>query len=195
MQQHGGADADRAALHGRDQRFGRARDRVDEARDMTFAVEGAGRHHRELADVVAGGEHVALAAQHDHADRLIGLGGDDGVGQSAIHGIGDGVLLVGPREGEGENMVVVLDLDVLGHSSSPLGNLLCTLVSQRETMSISASLKPSVSRALSSATPALVRASALLARQVSARAARRGHRRDRRAFRSARLPPSAPPAR
>src|SRR6185437_14711693 len=94
---------------------------------------------------------------------------DERVGKLAVHGVGDRVLLVGPRKGQRQDVILVLDLDVLGHSSSPLGNLLCTLVSQRATMSISAALKPWVRRALSSTTSALVRTSAFLPAAVSHR--------------------------
>ena len=72
---------------------------------------------REFADIVAGGEHVALAADQDHAGGRIELGGFDGIGELAVHRIRQRVLLVGARQRERENSVVVLDPDVLGHGS------------------------------------------------------------------------------
>jgi len=48
------------------------------------------------------------------------------------------VLLVGPRHRQIEDPVVVFDFDMFGHSSSPLGNLVWKLASQRATISISA---------------------------------------------------------
>ena len=120
MQQHRGADADGAALHGCDQRTARFSERLQETADMPLALKRARRNGSELADIVAGGEHVALAADQDHAGRRIGLGGFDGVGELAVHRIGQRVLLVGACQRERENSIVVLDPDMLGHSSAPV---------------------------------------------------------------------------
>src|SRR4051794_3979189 len=121
---------------------------------MPLTLKRACRNGGELADVVAGGEHIALAADQQDANGWIGLRALDCVGQRAVHRIRQRILLVGAGHGQAQDPVALLDLDVLGHSSSPLGNLLCMLVSQRATTSISASLNPSVRRALTSTNPA-----------------------------------------
>src|SRR6266498_2418579 len=154
MQQHGGADADGASLNGCDQWPARSSERLQETADMPLALNRACRNGGELADVVAGGEHVALAADQEDADGWISLRAFDCVGQRAVHRIRQRILLVGTGHRQAQNPFALFDLDVLGHSSSPLGNLLCMVVSQRATTSISASVNPSVRRALTSASPA-----------------------------------------
>ena len=62
---------------------------------MTLALHGARGNRRELADIVAGRKHVALAADQYDADIGVGLGGKNGVRQRAVHCIGQRVLLVG----------------------------------------------------------------------------------------------------
>ncbi len=64
---------------------------------MALALHLAGGNRRELADVVAGGEHVALAADQNDPDGRIGLRALDRVRQRAVHRVGQRVLLVGPR--------------------------------------------------------------------------------------------------
>ena len=82
---------------------------------MPLALHSAGGNRRELADIIAGRKHVALAADQHDADVRIGLGGDDGVGQCAIHRIGQRVLLVWARYRKAKDAVAVFDLDVLCH--------------------------------------------------------------------------------
>src|SRR5829696_3728929 len=127
---------------------------------MPLALKRACCNGGELADVIAGAEHVALAADQQDANGWIGLRAFDCVGQCAVHRIGQRVLLVGAGHRQAENPVTLLDLDMLGHSSSPLGNWPCRLVSQRATISISASVNPCMRRALTSARPAFDCASA-----------------------------------
>ena len=69
----------------------------------------------ELADIVAGGEHVALAADQHDANAGIGFCAFDRIGQRAVHRVGQRVLLVGPRHRQAENAAVVLDLDMVRH--------------------------------------------------------------------------------
>jgi hypothetical protein len=70
-------------------------------------------------------------------------------------------FLSGRANVSAEDVVAVLDFDVLGHSFSPLGNLLCTLASQRgDDIDLGVGESPRSARALSSAAPALARASA-----------------------------------
>src|SRR6516162_2180647 len=148
MQEHGGADAYRPSLHGRDQRFGRAAERMNKARYIPLARRLASGHCGEFTEVVAGGEGIAFAPDQDDTHGSIVLCALDGVGQGAIHLVGQRVLLVWTLQRQYQDATLVLDLNLLGHSPSPLGNLLWMLVSQRATMSISCALKPSISRAL-----------------------------------------------
>src|SRR5882672_2905459 len=134
---------------------------------MPLALKSTRRHGCKLADIVAGGEHVAFATDEQDTDGGIALRRFHGVGQRAVHRIGQRVLLVGPRHRQAQDPVTLLDLDMLGHSSSPLGNLVCMAVSQRATTSISASLNPSVRRALTSTSPAFDAASAVRPAGVS----------------------------
>jgi hypothetical protein len=136
-------------------------ERAQEPRDVAFTLKGAGGDGGELIDVVAGREHVAFAPDHDRSYGLIRFRGYDGIRERAIHDICQRVLLVGPRECQRQDVIRILYLDLFGHSSSPLGNFAWRLANQRATISISTSVKPSLSRAFSPATPALDRASPL----------------------------------
>ena len=68
MHQHGGANADRVALHGGKQRRLAARQRVQKVQDRRPGCAASSRHFEKIADVVAGAEHrggaPAISRQH-----------------------------------------------------------------------------------------------------------------------------------
>ena len=60
--------------------------------------------------------------QQQHPHRIVGARLFDGLGQGRIHGLCDGVLLVGPVERQGQDAVGQLGADMFAHvvSSSRL---------------------------------------------------------------------------
>lgn len=69
----------------------------------------------EFADVIAGGEHVALAADQYDPDIGVVLRGFDRIGQRPVHRVVQRVLLVGPRHRQAQNSRVVFDFNMIRH--------------------------------------------------------------------------------
>ena len=119
-------DADRQAVDRRDQRLFELGDLADEPprRKVARLVQ---RDGEKIADVVAGGEHAALAAHHERADVGIALGRVEGFDQRFVHRAGDRVLLLRPGEGRRQDRALAGDLDVFRQLSwvmrSPPGSL------------------------------------------------------------------------
>ncbi len=73
----------------------------------------------EVAEVVSGGEVLALSAQRDEAEALVARRALERIGQRGVHGDGDRVAPLGPGEGDREDIAFALDLDVLAQSPLP----------------------------------------------------------------------------
>ena len=74
MQQHRGADADRIALHGGDQRAGGFAEIADESKRLAFAGVLTVRLGAEIGKVVSGREAVAVSLKQHDPHRRIFLG-------------------------------------------------------------------------------------------------------------------------
>ena len=72
MQQHGGADADGRALHGRDERFAGVAERGEKSECRRGFI--GGRRHEEIHDIVSAAEAVSSRGDQDHAHRVIRIG-------------------------------------------------------------------------------------------------------------------------
>ena len=103
--------------------FSNSASRADEPPCRKVAASRATRDGEKIADVVAGGEHAALAAHDERADLGIALGLVERLDQRFVHRAGDRVLLLRPGEGRRHDRAVAADLDVsrhgvLGHALS-----------------------------------------------------------------------------
>jgi hypothetical protein len=101
VQQHRRADAHRRPVHRREHRLGRVHQGAQEAEHRAVLARGGVLH--EVANVIAGGEDTARAGEQHHADVGVGLRLPQRVSGRLVHGDGEGVLLLGPVEGEGED--------------------------------------------------------------------------------------------
>ncbi len=122
MEAEGGPDADGEAVNRRDQWLFERGDFADEPPGRKFA-RLVQRDGEKIADVVAGGEHAALAAHHERADLGIAFGLVEGFDQRFVHRAGDRVLLLRPGEGRRQDRALAGDFDVfrqgvLGHALS-----------------------------------------------------------------------------
>jgi hypothetical protein len=121
MEQHRGADADRDAVDGGDDRLDVVRQRVKE-----FDRIGGARHigiggavFEEILEIVAGGEHARTAGDDDAADVRVVLRLVDGVAHGAIHVLRDRVLLLGPPQRDHARRIFVRHNEVPGHELVP----------------------------------------------------------------------------
>ena len=73
---------------------------------------------QKIADVVAGGEDAALAADDKRADARVALGLIEGLDQRLVHRAGDRVLLLRPGERRGHHRAVAADVDSVAHALS-----------------------------------------------------------------------------
>ncbi|MNY06413.1 hypothetical protein D3C86_1391690 [compost metagenome] len=86
---------------------------------MALFVAGLpGSHGSKFAQVVARGEHATFASHHDGPDGRVALGACDGIGQTAIHRIGQCVHLLRPGQREGQDTLGGFDGHVFGHRFS-----------------------------------------------------------------------------
>ena len=110
-------DADRQPIDRGDQRLLELGELLHEPPGGKLArlVHGDGE---KVIEVVAGGEHAALAAQNQRADLGIALGLFERLDQLFIHRAGDRVLLLRPREGRRQDRAFAADFDVLCHAVS-----------------------------------------------------------------------------
>ena len=69
VQQHGGADTDCEAGHGRDQGLLRTRERMEKAHDRRCEAFGVLHHRQEIGEIVAGAEGARRARDDDAAQR------------------------------------------------------------------------------------------------------------------------------
>src|SRR5579863_6712673 len=111
MEKKGGSDADRQPVDRRDQRLFERGDLAHEppGGKITQASRGEAK---KIADVVAGGEDAALAAQHERANVRVALGRFERLGQRFVHSPGDRVILLGPGEGRRQDRAFAGDFDV-----------------------------------------------------------------------------------
>lgn len=118
MQQQGRTDADRQTRHRGDEGLFEFGEAVEKAEPLHLvARKPTCRDNREIHEIVTGGERVARAGDEHAADGLVVSSPLQSLHQSAIHGIGDGVLFPGPVDGEGENRTG-LALQNFGHAGS-----------------------------------------------------------------------------
>jgi hypothetical protein len=111
--EHGGADADRHAVHRRDDRLGGVADRLEETeRRPVLALR---RVREEVVQVVAGGEAIAGAVEQHDAHRPVRVRRHDRVGETGIHRGRDRVLLVGPVQLDALHRAFA-DSDDVGHA-------------------------------------------------------------------------------
>ena len=101
MEQHGGADADRIAMNRGGDRDLVAGERPQQA-PHRYVLAGAGIGHRleEIAEIIPGGEVLALTLDGDQADGGVVRGAFDRVGQRRIHGNGNRVPPLRPRQND-----------------------------------------------------------------------------------------------
>ena len=121
MQQHGGADADGVALHGRDQRLGRLAEVLDEATGLVLALLLAAGLRSEIGEIVARRKAVAIALEHDDPNRRILLRALQPVRQGAVHGAAQRVLLVRPGQRQRHDPGCDFGLHIVSHSKTPRG--------------------------------------------------------------------------
>ena len=115
MQQHRGADADRVALHGGNQRTGGLAEIADEAMGLGFAGVLAAGLGAEIGKVIAGRKTVAVALEQNHPDGSILLGALEPVRQRAVHGVAQRILLVGAGERQRHDALGYFGFDMLSH--------------------------------------------------------------------------------
>jgi hypothetical protein len=111
MQQHGGADAHRVAGDGGDDGLFEAGDEVQEGNRGAGVTDLA---MQEVGEVVAGGEHVLLAAQQHHPDMAVVAGMRQRRAHGAVHVGGDGVLLVAAADLDDDDAVTCSLTRMLG---------------------------------------------------------------------------------
>jgi len=117
MHQHGGAEADRVALHGGDQRCLAARQRVKKAQDRRAERTASHRHRKKIADVVAGAEGGGCARDQQAAQRGILRHPLDAAGHGVVHRHGQSVFLLRTVHPHCADRPVVADDDEIGHSA------------------------------------------------------------------------------
>src|SRR6185503_1386731 len=118
MQQHGGADADGEASHGRDQRpigSGESMEKTDHGRSEALAGSGG---LREFLQVVARRKRPGHAGDDDAADCGIAIGVFQRGGHRAVHRGGQRVLLVRAVHPHHADPVAIGDRDVIAHAVS-----------------------------------------------------------------------------
>ena len=100
VEQHGGADPDRDAVDGGDDRLDVVRQRIEEFYRIRRArhVDLRCALLEEILDIVAGGEHAGAAGDDNAADFRVVLRGVDGIAHRAIHLVRDRVLLFRPPQ-------------------------------------------------------------------------------------------------
>jgi hypothetical protein len=115
VQQHRRADADGRAGDGGDHRLVALDQRAHELehRRVLAVAAAAGRARHEVLDVVAGREDARLPGDQHRPHRAVGLGGVERVGHRLVHGDGQRVLLLRPRDLDGGDAVERGGLD--GH--------------------------------------------------------------------------------
>ena len=111
VQQHGGANADGAPLHGGDQDAGGGGQRAQEARDGRVLARRRVGH--EVHQVVAGAETGAGGGEQ-HQRGAIGFRRGQGVGHGGIHGDGQRVALDRAVEADASDSTVEGDVNVRG---------------------------------------------------------------------------------
>src|SRR6266851_695903 len=94
MQQHRGADADRVALYGGDERTGGLAEIADESMCLALAGILAVRLGAEIGEVVSGRKTVAISLEYYHSHGRILLRTLQSIRHGAIHGVTQRVLLV-----------------------------------------------------------------------------------------------------
>jgi hypothetical protein len=120
MQQQGQADTDRPAPdsgHRRLVEIGQGPQEMEYGRvdHLPPALRSDGD---EVGDIVAGGEAVALTPEHQHPNGVVRPRAPRRLGQRRIHRLGDGVLLLRPRQGDGQDAACQLGLNLVGHAAS-----------------------------------------------------------------------------
>lgn len=113
LEQHRGADANGVALHRGDDRLLCLDHFFEEAPYVAGAIEGASGLRGEILDVVAGGKEIAVGGEEDGANAVVTLCASHRVGDDAVHGVGEGVLLLGPIEADFQDSAVPADDNVL----------------------------------------------------------------------------------
>jgi hypothetical protein len=99
-------------------------------RDFAFGERAQQAPHRdvgrvaregveEIAEVVAGGKVLALAADGDQADCGIARGALERLGQSGVHRDRDRIAALGPRKRDGEDSAARVDPHMLAHLCPP----------------------------------------------------------------------------
>ena len=63
----------------------------------------------EVAEVVAGREVLAFAAEGDQPKRIVVRSGFEGVGKRGVHGHGDRVAALRPGKGDRQHVAFALD--------------------------------------------------------------------------------------
>ena len=102
MREKGEPEPDRDTVDGGQQRH-RQVDQAFEQAHETLARPldgGAGGDGGHFGQVLARGEGGAAAGEHDRPDRLVTVGGAQGVGDLLVHGRVEGVAYLGPVEGD-----------------------------------------------------------------------------------------------
>jgi hypothetical protein len=115
MEQHRGADANRVALDGGNDRTRGLADGAYESMCLDLAGIPTIGLGTEIGDVVSGGEAIAVSLQQNDAHRWIYLGAFQGVRHRAIHGVTQGVLLVRSRQGQRHDTLGYLRFHMFRH--------------------------------------------------------------------------------
>ena len=96
MQQHGDADADRLPVHPRHQRLPERRQGVQKPHHRVLAAEL--RPVQKIIEVVSRTERGPFAREQHYPHRLVRLRPGEAAIERLVHGVGDGVALLGTIE-------------------------------------------------------------------------------------------------
>ncbi|MNQ77658.1 hypothetical protein D3C85_925420 [compost metagenome] len=116
MQQQRRADAHRCPGHGGDHRLATFQQAAHEPEHR--AVEVAGRLLDEVRDVVAGGKTLVAAGNQYRLDLRISVSLLQGFAQLTVHRTGQGVFLVRAVQAQGQQAVLALYQNGVGHGES-----------------------------------------------------------------------------
>ena len=110
MEQQRGANAHRRPAHRRQHRLGEGADATQKAEHRR--VHGAGLGVQKVTNVIAGAENGFMALEHNGTYCRVGFGLRQRVRHAGVHGGGDGVFLVHPVQGDGQNTGAGVGQDV-----------------------------------------------------------------------------------
>src|SRR5262245_43642496 len=110
VRQHRGSATDRRALHGRDDRFFEANERIYQA--ALRKVVWSGRLVKEIPHVVAGAERVSGAVPEHHTDCFVFAGVAEDLRKARVHGCRHRVLFRRSIQFDPQDAAGTLGVDV-----------------------------------------------------------------------------------